>query len=64
MVAPLPYRWLGLADLVLATSDKRILHWVLTGIADAHPNNSSEIRLGASDPEGRTRNRLTNFIHY
>ncbi len=36
VVAPLLYRWLGLADLVLATSDKTHPTLVLTGIADAH----------------------------
>ena len=36
ITAPLRYRWLGLADLVLITSDRTHPELVLKGISDAH----------------------------
>ena len=51
IVAPLLYRWLGLADLVLVTSDKTHPTLVLSGIAYAHPvkeiirNQVEELRV-------------------
>ena len=36
VTAPLLYRWLGLANLVLITSDRTHPELVLKGIADAH----------------------------
>ena len=51
ITAPLYYRWLGIADLVLVTSDKTHPTLALSGIVDAHPvkeiirNQVEELRV-------------------